>query len=670
MAENVLAMVLRMRNTATTTVRNLKNETKAAGVEATTMGTKFGKSIKATRTSTAGLAGSLVSLKAIIIATFAVRALQKFTGFVGGLTDAYDDQTEAVLLLGEALAGSQQFSQENLNNLVNYSSALQESTANADDLIIKQMALLATYKLQADEIKELTPLIIDFAKAKQINLKTAFDLVGKASVGYTGTLSRYGIILESTLSAEEKFAQFKLILAEYSGTAAAAADTYRGEVERLKLAYSDMKEPMGESIAMGIEESGVLVTLNSLIAENAGWWEKWGIVVGEDVSNQVGKLNTALGVLKDFFTSPLMLQWGITFINTIDNIQIVFRQLGLRITAGLKEASIAMEGLVIMGSQVWAILRGNKSDYKMYAQAADVWRDTWIDRISDVDKEYTDMWEELDRRGTANQEQIAAIWEEGGVEKWKAAQEMRRKELQKTSDAEQFLIDIQKKNRKEYNDAVKETIKLTQSMAQQFATASRLEQEQTKFLIEKIKSMEPEDIENLTDQEKKLIGKQGILKKIMEGLFTEYTKDKIGGDLNKRVPQVIQDNMAADRDTDIKAEITRLESERKAMFDRYEKVKEGLTGEKRQEVHQGFRERGWEMIDEIRALKEKLSPAERQEKEEITEAEQRRRDKDLGSRETETTAIRIDLTDDARLLLKIDNTNISQNARDFERATA
>ncbi len=82
MAENVMAMTLRMRNHATTVARNLRKEVKRTGRESTKMGTKFGKAVKATRTSLAGLGGSLVSVRTLIIATFAYRAIQKFTGFL------------------------------------------------------------------------------------------------------------------------------------------------------------------------------------------------------------------------------------------------------------------------------------------------------------------------------------------------------------------------------------------------------------------------------------------------------------------------------------------------------------------------------------------------------------------------------------------------------------
>ena len=143
MAQNVFAMALKMRNHAVTQTRNLGKEVEKTGNKARTMGTQFGMAVKSTRSSLGGLMGSFISLKAIIIATFVYRGIQRFGKFIGSLTEKLNKQVDAVMRLGQNLAGFGNYSKKTLADLEAFSAALQKQTAMGDELIMENMALIA-----------------------------------------------------------------------------------------------------------------------------------------------------------------------------------------------------------------------------------------------------------------------------------------------------------------------------------------------------------------------------------------------------------------------------------------------------------------------------------------------------------------------------------------------
>jgi hypothetical protein len=83
----------------------------------------------------------------------------------------------------------------------------------------------------------------DLAAAKQIDMETASQLVGKAMVGQTGTLARYGIVVKSTDDAVEVMRQ------RFAGMAENELKTSAGRIQQLSNFWSDFKEAVGEGVA-------------------------------------------------------------------------------------------------------------------------------------------------------------------------------------------------------------------------------------------------------------------------------------------------------------------------------------------------------------------------------------------------------------------------------------
>lgn len=198
-----------------------------------------------------------------------------------------------------------------------------------------QLLIGATKDLTAAE--DLLGTAMDFARFRNIDLKTSADLLGRAYAGNFGTLSRYGVVLEKGATATEALAQIQKMA---SGQAKAYADTTQGKLVRAQIALDDAMEDLGR-------------TLTPLVADLAGMAAKTlpEVVQGlKDVGEQAGKLIKPLqevqgavddiidlvppearGLFDDIFMAP-----GGPVIGSLDELQGALQEVQ-RATVGVNE---------------------------------------------------------------------------------------------------------------------------------------------------------------------------------------------------------------------------------------------------------------------------------------------------------------------------------------------
>jgi len=92
---------------------------------------------------------------------------------------------------------------------------------------------------------ELTSVAADLARAKNIDLKTSAQLVGRAFVGQTSMLTRYGIILAEGTTGVGAINE---ITRRFGGTAQSTATVGQNAFNRLGDAFSDVKEAIGAEL--------------------------------------------------------------------------------------------------------------------------------------------------------------------------------------------------------------------------------------------------------------------------------------------------------------------------------------------------------------------------------------------------------------------------------------
>ena len=87
---------------------------------------------------------------------------------------------------------------------------------------------------------------MDIARAKTIDLGTASKLVAKAYGGNIGALKKlFPQISAATVKSKDFAAAMREISGETKGAAAAAANTFAGQMERIKLAFGEASESLG-----------------------------------------------------------------------------------------------------------------------------------------------------------------------------------------------------------------------------------------------------------------------------------------------------------------------------------------------------------------------------------------------------------------------------------------
>lgn len=162
---------------------------------------------------------------------------------------AYKIQELAVTKLNSALRAQGIMSEEVSKKFQTQASALQGLTIFGDEAILQGQAFAMSMGVQADTVEKITPLVLDFASAMGIDLRTAFRVMGQAAAGDTGMLKRYGIIVdEAALKSDGFNAVISTMQKNFEGTAEAIAKSGIGPMEQFKNLMGDFKEDIGRTV--------------------------------------------------------------------------------------------------------------------------------------------------------------------------------------------------------------------------------------------------------------------------------------------------------------------------------------------------------------------------------------------------------------------------------------
>ena len=167
---------------------------------------------------------------------------------------AFMEQESAEMKLAVAMGNAGTYTRANYQEMKKYASAQQQITKYGDEVTLATMANLQTYGMSTDALKAATKATMDLASAKGLDLRAASELVGKAFVGETSTLSRYGITLDDGIPKTEKFsAVLGLIEKRFGGTAQAELETYGGQWKQISNWWGDIAEKVGFGLLKTLE---------------------------------------------------------------------------------------------------------------------------------------------------------------------------------------------------------------------------------------------------------------------------------------------------------------------------------------------------------------------------------------------------------------------------------
>lgn len=178
-------------------------------------------------------------------------------------------QTESVVASTGMAAG---LTAEEMAGLASDLSAASGMSLFSDDAILSATNVLATFKeIKGVKFEEATSAILDMSQAMGMDLQAATIQVGKAlndPIAGIGALSRVGVqftddqkeMIKGMVEAGDIAGAQALILGElnsqFGGSAAAAVNTYAGQMKVLEEQFNDVKQGVGEALLPILSELG------------------------------------------------------------------------------------------------------------------------------------------------------------------------------------------------------------------------------------------------------------------------------------------------------------------------------------------------------------------------------------------------------------------------------
>jgi len=214
--------------------------------------------------SVSGLTSSFGSLGSLIGAT---AALYAGFSFLKSSTESFNAQEEALAQLNATLKSTGSVAGLTSEELQKQASELQKTTTFGDEATVKLQSLLLTFtNIKGAIFKDAVPAIQDLATKMGGDLQGATVQVGKAlndPIQGITALSRVGVsftqkqkdvikhLVETGKTAEAQKLILKELNTEFGGSAAAAAQTYAGQMKVMANELDDVKEEIGELIMKG-----------------------------------------------------------------------------------------------------------------------------------------------------------------------------------------------------------------------------------------------------------------------------------------------------------------------------------------------------------------------------------------------------------------------------------
>lgn len=282
---------------------------------------------------------------AAAISAFAVKSVQ-----------AYSESEDAINNFEAALRANGDEVEKTSKRFQKFASDMESLTIFDDEQILNTLTYGRNLGIATDKLQDAGKAAAGLAAKYKIDLQSAMQLVGKAAAGNTGTLSRYGIILDDTLSKEEKFnALLKIGVANFS-LAEAQTKTLQGRVKQLSNAWGNLQEAIGGVILQiinvkggAVDATNAIQKLTEIITRNAS---KWSIAIQEWIINVKYGFLLIYEVGESFFENMF-----IKIFSFVDDFKVAFKWVGDNFEdLFFNMDTVAVEALKALGKNLIATL--------------------------------------------------------------------------------------------------------------------------------------------------------------------------------------------------------------------------------------------------------------------------------------------------------------------------
>ena len=189
--------------------------------------------------------------------------------------DAYIDADKSQRVLADAYKRFPAIADVSIEAYKDMAAALQNKTKFDGDDINAMQGKLAAYGLTGAQLRELTPLILDYAEKTGKDLPTAAEDAGKAILGQGRALKAIGLDFTDAGTATGNFDQLVGGLRkQVGGFAEQEGKSAEGRMEILKNKFGDLQETIGEKLLpvleRGTEVLMVIIDVASAVGSAVG----------------------------------------------------------------------------------------------------------------------------------------------------------------------------------------------------------------------------------------------------------------------------------------------------------------------------------------------------------------------------------------------------------------
>lgn len=212
-------------------------------------------------------------------------AIDKITSFGVSSVKAFTSINQQLSVLSNTLQNSNGLI-IGVDKLDSYFTSISEKFGKQKSDLVPVFETLANATGSLSKSQELLNLTLDISAGTGKDLTSVSMALGKAYNGQMTALERLGVGLSKTTLTSKTFTEIQNTLAnKFSGSAAVAADTYAGKIDKIKVAYENAKEVIG---------SGIIDALSSL-SQNGSMTDLTAMF--DKIANDIADTVRGLGVI-------------------------------------------------------------------------------------------------------------------------------------------------------------------------------------------------------------------------------------------------------------------------------------------------------------------------------------------------------------------------------------
>lgn len=192
------------------------------------------------------LASSFQSLGTKIAAAFAVDAVIRFGTEA---VKAFEESEKAAIRLSNAVSVAGGI-QSDFDDLLGQAKELQSISIFSDETIANAQTAALQFGLTKEEVKELIPIVVDFASATQQDLGNALNDVLQGVNGMGKGLKQFGVTVDATGNRESRLKDITSQLTRvYEGQAEVIGNSASGAAAKYNNALNEQQEIIGKRLA-------------------------------------------------------------------------------------------------------------------------------------------------------------------------------------------------------------------------------------------------------------------------------------------------------------------------------------------------------------------------------------------------------------------------------------